>query len=299
MSTLGFLGFGEVPWHFATGMQRPADLTVVAYDPVLVDPEQPAKRQRANDAGVTPLDDVAGLADCELVLSLVTPAAAVAAVEAYTPHAPAGQRFLEMNSAAPAVKRAVAELLTPRRVEVDDVVLTGGGIGLDGWRIPINVAGPTAQDSTDRLLALGLNAKTIGDQVGQAAAVKMLRGVIIKGLEALSVEAFTAAKALGLDGVLMGAVAEALDKGPIEDFLNMLLTTHTVHCGRRAVEVDMIRGTVAESGLEPTMSAAMVELFRRSAEADLKGPDGAGYADPAAAVEAMVAELVPEPPTGH
>lgn len=293
MKRLGFLGFGEVPWHLATGMRRSDDLQVVAYDPVLVDPERPAKRQRAVDAGVRPLDSVGDLAECELVLSLVTPAAAVAAVEAYAPHAVAGQRFIEMNSAAPVVKRDVDAVLTPRGVEVDDAVLTGGGIGLDGWRIPINVAGPTAEDSANRLLALGLNAKAIGSEIGQAAAVKMLRGVIIKGLEALSVEAFTAAKAHGLDDVLMGAVSEALDKGPIEDFLKMLLATHTVHCGRRSVEVDMIRQTVAESGLEPTMTTAMTSLFRRSAAAGLEGPTGEGYTDAESAVEAMVASLVP------
>ena len=298
MRRLGFLGFGEVPWHLATGMQRPDGLEVSAYDPLLVDTAQPAKRQRAVDAGVRPLDTVAGLAECELVLSLVTPAAAVAAVEAYTPHAPSGQRFIEMNSAAPQVKRAVSDLLGPRGVQVDDAVLTGGGIGLDGWRIPINVAGPTAQDSADLLLSLGLNAKAIGGEIGQAAAVKMLRGVIIKGLEALAVEAFTAARAHGLEDVLMGAVGEALDKGPIEDFLRMLLTTHTVHCGRRAVEVDMIRQTVAESGLEPTMTTAMVSLFQRSAAADLKGPTGEGYREAEEAVDAMVQALIPADGTG-
>jgi 3-hydroxyisobutyrate dehydrogenase-like beta-hydroxyacid dehydrogenase len=296
---LGFLGFGEVPWHLATGMRRPEGLEIVAFDPVLVDPDLPAKRQRAVDAGVTPLETVAGLADCELVLSLVTPAAAVGAAEAYAPHAVAGQRFIEMNSAAPAVKRAVDELLTPHGVEVDDAVLTGGGIGLDGWQIPVNVAGPTAADSTDQLLALGLNARAIGDHIGQAAAVKMLRGVIIKGLEGLAVEAFTAARAAGLEDVLMDAVGEALDKGPIADFLRMLLTTHTVHCGRRSVEVDMIRQTVEEAGLESIAMPAMVRLFERSAGAGLAGPEGAGQPDASHAVAAMVAAFVDRPETGE
>lgn len=278
MTIVGFLGFGEVACCFAGGMDHPADGALLAYDRVVEVGDASAAREAAATLGVQLLDSPRGLAEAELVLSVVTPAAAEAAAKSYAPHAPQGQIYVDLNSTAPKVKVAVAAALAPRGVRVVDGVMTGGGISLDGHRIPISLAGPDAQRVADQFTTLGLVAGVVGAELGQAAAMKMLRGVVIKGLEALSVEAFVAAQAYGIEEMVLASIGESLDRWSTADFLQMLVRTHTEHCARRAVEVRMIKETVSSTGLEPLMAAAAQRLFERSAVAGLRA-DGAPPVD--------------------
>jgi 3-hydroxyisobutyrate dehydrogenase-like beta-hydroxyacid dehydrogenase len=272
MTRLGLLGFGEAGSQLAAGMQLAADDGVAAFDPVLV--EDAARRERAEAAGVRVLDRLEELRKCDVVFALVTPAAALPAAQGYAAHAPAGQLYIDGNSTAPPVKQAIAEVLEPLGVRVVDAVLTGGGIQLDGHRIPISLAGADAEETAALLRRLGLVADAIGTTVGQAAAMKMLRGVVIKGLEALSVEALTAARSYGLEETVLDSLTETLDRWDIRDFVSMLVRSHTMHCGRRSVEVRMIRETVEATGLEPVMMEAAQRLFERSAAQDLSRADG-------------------------
>jgi hypothetical protein len=53
-------------------------------------------------------------------------------------------------------------------------------------------------------------------------------------------------------------VEETLDRWPTRDFATMLVTTHVAHAERRQVEARMVRDTVAGTGVDPFMSAALV-----------------------------------------
>jgi 3-hydroxyisobutyrate dehydrogenase-like beta-hydroxyacid dehydrogenase len=299
MTRLGFLGFGEVARRFAEGMVRTADASIVAYDRVVETDGAAALRELASSLDVGLLDTPAGLAEVDLVLSVVTPAAAAAAAASYAAHARAGQIYVDLNSTAPEVKHEVEAILAPHGLRVVDGVMTGGGISLDGHRIPISLAGPDAEEVAAHLDGLGLVTEVVGAELGQAAAMKMLRGVVIKGLEALSVEAFVAARAYGIEDLVLGSIGESLDRWSAADFLQMLVRTHTEHCTRRAVEVRMIKETVAGAGLDPVMSAAAQQLFERSAAHDLRD-DGALPDDFEASVRVLSRALLDpddHPPT--
>lgn len=301
MTVVGYLGFGEVARRFAGGMDRPAGCRLLAYDRVVEVGDATAAREEAADLGVQLLDSPGGLAEADLVLSVVTPAAARAAASSYAPHAPGGQTYVDLNSTAPEVKLEVESVLAPRGIRVVDGVMTGGGISLDGHRIPISLAGPGAQEVADQLTGFGLVAEVVGGEFGQAAAMKMLRGVVIKGLEALSIEAFVAARAYGIEDLVLASISESLDRWSTADFLQMLVRTHTEHCTRRAVEVRMIKETVAGTGLEPIMAEAAQRLFERSAAADLR-EDGALPADFDASLRSLSRAALTserEPTTDH
>lgn len=293
MTDVGFLGFGEAGACLAGGMELAEDDRLRAFDPVFG--QDATRRDAAQAAGVEVLDSIDGLGSCDVVLALVTPAAALEAARGYAPHARMGQVYVEANSTAPPVKQEVEGLLGPLGIHVVDAVLTGGGIQLDGHRIPISLAGPEAGRVEVLFRRLGLNAETMGTEVGQAAAMKMLRGIVIKGLEALSVEAVTAARAYGLEEVMLRSLTETLDRWKIRDFVSMLVRSHTMHCGRRSVEVRMIRETVAASGLEPVMMEAAQRLFERSAREDLRGPDGQPPDDLTESADVLVDALIRRP----
>lgn len=264
---VGLLGFGEAGRALAPVLAARSELHV--HDAAFA--ADPGRAGPVADLGATAVPDVAGLAPCELVLSLVTPAAALDAATAFAPHAAPGTLYVDLNSTAPEGKRAVAAALPPARVV--DGVLTGGGIRLDGAAIPISLAGPDAAGAAALLRRLGLTATPVGTEVGAAAALKMLRGVVVKGLEALCVEALLAAAELDLVEPLLDDVAASLDR-PAREFLSMLVTTHVAHAGRRRVEAALVRDTVAGTGVAPVMSTATAELIGRTADAGAGGVPG-------------------------
>lgn len=274
---VGLLGFGEAGRALAPVLAARSELRV--HDAAFA--ADPGRTRPVAALGATPVPDVAGLAPCELVLSLVTPAAAVAAATAFAPHARADSLYVDLNSTSPEGKRAVAGAVPSARVV--DGVLTGGGIRLDGAAIPISLAGPDAGDAAELLGRLGLTATRVGSEVGAAAALKMLRGVVVKGLEALCVEALLAAAELDLVEPVLDDVAASLDR-PAREFLSMLVTTHVAHAGRRRVEAAMVRDTVAGTGVPPLMSTATAELIGRTADT----PGGAdGHGSPGTVAEAL------------
>jgi len=101
--------------------------------------------------------------------------------------------------------------------------------------------------------------------VGAAAALKMLRSVVIKGMEALWTEALLAADQLDVVEPLLAMVEETLDRWPTRDFASMLVTTHVAHAGRRQVEAKMVQETVAGLGIAPVMSAALLARQEQTA----------------------------------
>src|SRR3712207_9188457 len=96
----------------------------------------------------------------------------------------------------------------------------------------------------------------------------MLRSVVVKGLEGLWTEALLAAAELDVVEPLLAMVEETLDRWPTRDFAAMLVTTHVGHAGRRQVEARMVRDTVAGTGVEPLMSAALVARQERTARSE-------------------------------
>jgi 3-hydroxyisobutyrate dehydrogenase-like beta-hydroxyacid dehydrogenase len=252
----GLVGFGEAGRVIGSALAASgADLAV--HDRLLLDPGRgPGLADAVRTAGARPVPHIAGLADRDVVLSLVTPATAVAAAEEFAAAARDGVLYVDLNSTAPQVKESVAGALPTARVV--DGVMTGGGIQLDGSRIPISLAGPDAAEAAGLLSGAGFTAAVVGERVGAAAALKMLRSVVIKGLEGLWTEALLAAAGMDVVEPLLAMVEETLDRWPTRDFATMLVTTHVAHAGRRQVEARMVRDTVAGTGVQPLMSAALV-----------------------------------------
>ena len=139
------------------------------------------------------------------------------------------------------------------------------GIQLDAQRIPISLAGPDAAEAAELLNGAGLNAAVVGDEIGAAAALKMLRSVVIKGMEGLWVEALLAARERGVVEPLLAMIEETLDRYSARDFATMLVTTHVAHAGRRQVEVGMSRDTVAGTGVSPLLSDGVLARYERDA----------------------------------
>jgi 3-hydroxyisobutyrate dehydrogenase-like beta-hydroxyacid dehydrogenase len=234
----------------------------------------PERRAAMAAAGVETADNVGeALGDRAFLLSLVTADAALAAARDYAPLLPEGALWCDMNSVAPDTKRAAAaaiELAGGRYVDVAVMAPVEKGM-----TVPLLVSGPHALAAQPLLEALGFtNTRVVGDEVGRASAIKMIRSVMVKGLEALSWECATAARAAGVfDEVMASLDASEKAVGWAERvaYNRERMETHGL---RRAAEMEESAKTLQGLGVEPVMTRGTIELQRQAARKN-KGTEAA------------------------
>ncbi len=125
-------------------------------------------------------------------------------------------------------------------------------------------AGPHAETIAPLLAELDMRASIVGPQTGAAAAIKMIRSVLIKGIEALTLECFLAAARAG---VLDEVTASLKNNYPGVDWAKMSeynLERMASHGERRAAEMEESAATLRELGIEPVMVDATVSTPARN-----------------------------------
>ena len=75
-------------------------------------------------------------------------------------------------------------------------------------KVPLLLGGPHAAALQPLLGDLGFAAKVASARLGVASATKMCRSVMIKGLEAMVIESFTAARAYGVEDAVIASLHE-------------------------------------------------------------------------------------------
>ncbi|WP_220335017.1 DUF1932 domain-containing protein [Paracoccus thiocyanatus] len=123
-------------------------------------------------------------------------------------------------------------------------------------RTPILLAGPHAEAALAALTPLEMAPKIAGIRVGEASAIKMLRSVMIKGMEALTAECLLAARRAGVEEAVLASL-QASDPGwdwTARGAYN--LERMMVHGARRAAEMHEVAATLRELGLPDRMAAA-------------------------------------------
>jgi 3-hydroxyisobutyrate dehydrogenase-like beta-hydroxyacid dehydrogenase len=129
------------------------------------------------------------------------------------------------------------------------------------------LGGQGAQIVAEQLQTLGMNATAVSDQVGVASAIKMCRSIMIKGLEAMVIEAFTTARAYGVEDALMASLKETYPGIDWEKQGAYYFQRVIEHGRRRAEEVREVAETVREAGLTPWSAQGTAE--RQAWVADL------------------------------
>jgi len=260
------IGYGEVGRILAEDL-RPRGAAVRAYDLKLATEAGDTMREHALLHGVelapSHVDAVRGAA---LVVSAVTASQAVAVAQACAPGLVAGSFFLDLNSASPGAKMLAAE-------HVDGV----GGRYVEGAvmtsvppyriKVPLLLGGPEAAALAPELQALGFAPRVASPTLGVASATKMCRSVMIKGLEAMVIECFTAARAYGVEDQVIASLVETFPGIDWEKQGAYFFQRVIEHGRRRAEEVREVAETVREIGLTPWSASGTAQ--RQAWVADL------------------------------
>jgi 3-hydroxyisobutyrate dehydrogenase-like beta-hydroxyacid dehydrogenase len=126
-------------------------------------------------------------------------------------------------------------------------------------RVPILVSGPEAEEALGVLRALGFVPELAGDRVGQASSIKMLRSVMIKGMEALTAECVLAARQLGVEAHVLTSLQASTSRIDWPVRANHNLERMTTHGRRRAAEMREVANMLAEYGFGNGMTASCIE----------------------------------------
>ena len=193
--------------------------------------------------------------EADLVVSAVTASQAVTVAEACAPGLRKGAFFLDFNSASPGAKQRAAQWIDGAGGRyVEGAVMTS--VPPHRMRVPLLLGGPHAHDLLPLLEGLGFAPKLASDRVGVASAVKMCRSVMIKGMEALVIESFTAARAYGVEDAVLASLAETFPGIDWERQGTYFFQRVIEHGRRRAEEMREVAVTVADTGLDPIAAAA-------------------------------------------
>lgn len=145
-----------------------------------------------------------------------------------------------------------------------------GAVSLYGASVPLYTSGSGAARFAQTFAPLGFSIDLAGSEAGKAAAVKMLRSVVTKGIEALVVEALTAASLAGVRQEAMRGICDTMDATSFSKFVDMCIRTDVLHAERRAVEMEGVMDGLQELGLPPVMTEAVVKRLRLSSDSVLR-----------------------------
>ncbi len=259
--TIAVIGFGEAGGILGAELAKPG-LTVRTYDILLDAPAaRDAMQRKAAAAGVAAAASLAAaVGGADLVISAVTAASAVDVAAAYAPHAARGQVFLDLNSISPEAKRANARAVEAGGADYVEAAVMAA-VPPNRLRVPMLLGGVRAKDVSAALNAMGFATEPVADRIGVASAIKMCRSVMIKGLEALTVECLMGARRYGAEQEVLASLAGTFPgMGWDKDLPNYLISRVAEHGRRRAAEMREAAATLADGGIAPRMAAPTAEL---------------------------------------
>ena len=260
MTKIAFIGFGEAAQAMADGLSRePAITSLSAFDIRFADPAQASSLLDAAAArkvtGHATMREA--VADADIIFSLVVGSAAVKVGEEAGQCLYPNQVFIDLNSIGPDAKKRVGDALAKggKAAFVEGAVMAR--VPPQKHKTPILLAGPAAADAAAILNGAGMDIEAVGEKIGQACAVKMIRSIVVKGIEALLIESLTAAEIAGVRERIVDSISQTFPGFDWRQAATYYIGRTQQHGARRVTEMKEAAATLESLGLQPTLSTAI------------------------------------------
>jgi 3-hydroxyisobutyrate dehydrogenase-like beta-hydroxyacid dehydrogenase len=288
--TIAIMSPGDMG-HAVGAVLRQAGLRVITQ----LDGRSERTRALAAQAGIEGVgDDDALVRAADILLSILVPAEAVALAERIARavrRTGATPLYVDCNAIAPQTTRQVAE------------IVEGAGVGF----VDAGSIGPPPQPgaSSTRFYASGLDAaafgalqdfglevRVVGDEPGQASAVKMCYAALTKGTTALMTELSIAAERLGVSDALRAEFAES--QPAMVERMQRAVPAMVPKAHRWVGEMAEIARTFQACGLPPHTFEGAAELYALVAETDLGRTSPEDWRRQPASFDEVVSRLAAE-----
>lgn len=272
-TNVAWIGFGEAAAAFAEGLRLPR---MAAFDcktdAAATRPGKLAEYARSGASAAQSAQEA--VADADTIFSLVTADQALAAAHGAAPHIRAGTFWFDMNSVTPGAKRAANHVIAASGGRYMDVAVMAPVLPMRA-AVPLLVSGDSAEEAAAILSELGFaNVSTMPGGVGAASAVKMIRSVMVKGIEALSAECVLAAEAAGVREAVIASLDTSWPGADWGRRFDYNLDRMMVHGVRRAAEMDEAITTLEALGIVATLTRGTADGQRAIGRLHITPPDG-------------------------
>jgi 3-hydroxyisobutyrate dehydrogenase-like beta-hydroxyacid dehydrogenase len=276
---IGFIGFGEAGSAIGGGLRTAGVDRLFAFDINTHVPDfGPAIARRADESGTVLVESAAELArSSDVLFSTVTSSSALDAAAAIAGFLESRHLYADLNSVSPAVKISIDRVIGGSGARFVEAAVMAPVLPY-GHKVPMLLGGTGATAFAELMLPLGMRLEVLdGAHVGSAAAVKMCRSIVVKGLEALLFECVMGASRFGADDLVWASLKETfpgIDWKALADYTTGRVV---VHGERRAREMEEVAETLRAIGVEPIMAEATARRQDWSAKIGLRsrfGPKG-------------------------
>jgi 3-hydroxyisobutyrate dehydrogenase-like beta-hydroxyacid dehydrogenase len=180
-----------------------------------------------------------------------------------------GQLYADLNSVSPALKQSIDRVISATGAKFVEVAVMAPAPPY-GHKVPMLVGGEGGEEFIERMTPFGMRMEFTSAKVGEAAATKMCRSVIVKGLEALLTECVLGASRYGAEERVFKSLAETFPGLDWAEMATYMVGRVVVHGERRAREMEEVAETMRSSGVDPIMAEATVRRMDWSAQLGLK-----------------------------
>ena len=271
---ISFIGFGEAGQAIASGLREEGVADIAAWDILFPKPEGEKLKAAGTEAGVRLANSAAdAVVNSDIIISAVTAASSLEAARSVEPHLAGNPYYLDINSVSPGRKLATEKLLAGKARYVDIAVIAP--IHPKRHQTPLLVAGPYADAIAPLLDELEMKFKVASPETGKAAAIKMIRSVMIKGMEALMVDFTLAAQQAGVMPAVLESLKASYPGMDWESIAKVMMSRVRQHGIRRAAEMREASRMIEELGLDGSLAGAIAdrhESFARANGAADKAP---------------------------
>lgn len=268
---IAFIGFGEAADAFVGGLDRTPVTGLTAYD-IKTDQDADSRQwmeDRYHAQAVNGASTLAeALANADVVFSVVTAdQAALVAKQAASLLSP-GALFFDCNSCAPQTKKASAQVIDDAGGRYVDVAVMAP-VHPGRHRTPLLLSGDHANAAKIVFDRLNMNATIESGPVGTSSSVKMVRSIMVKGMEALFAECVVAGRLAGVDEQVLASLEASHPGFEWTKRAGYNLERMAQHGIRRAAEMDEVCEFLHHLGIDEPLSAGTVRWQRRVGELGL------------------------------
>lgn len=253
---IAVLGLGEAGQLYAEGFAS-LGATVTAYDPFAT-PELRGVRQAS-----TMSDAIEG---ANYAISLVGAVASSAVLDDALDSLGTSTVFADLNTASPELKHRLSERAAASGVRYVDIAVMAP-VPRAGIMTPLLASGGSAPRLVDDWSKLGIPVSSVGHDAGDAAGLKLLRSVFMKGLAALVFESTIAAEKVGARTWMIEEIAGEL--GPDgRALVDRLVEGTKAHAERRAHEMEDVAEYLQSLNAPAWMTTSTITWLRAIAGGD-------------------------------
>ena len=272
---VGFIGFGEAGFTIANGLREAGIERLCAFDIATDSADRgPLIRERA---GISQTRLVASSSEAasasDILFSTVTSSSSLEAAQQTASFLQSHHIYADLNSVSPARKREIADVVRAVGAGFVEAAVMAP-VQPYGHRVPMLLGGDASTRFIDAMAPFGMRLTDLHADVGTAAAVKMCRSIVVKGLEALLAECVLAAVPHQADGHVFASLNESFPGIDWKRLADYTIGRVVVHGERRAREMEEVAETLRAIGVDPIMAEATARRQDWSATLGLKSRFG-------------------------